>query len=137
MKKIYGYLTRFILIILFLLQVHAISSGANEPIADNELGLTAKDCALQYCKEKDGMALWLTLVNKCVNSPNPYFIEKTIENPYTSVQNYNSIHFNNIVTGSICSMMGLLGLISGYIIGTNEKINKYTKISQNDSEVEM
>ncbi len=30
----------------------AISSGANEPIADNELGLTAKDCALQYCADK-------------------------------------------------------------------------------------
>ncbi len=43
----------------------AISSGANEPIADNELGVTAKDCALQYCEELDALALWLSLVDVC------------------------------------------------------------------------
>ena len=47
--------------------VQAISSGANEPIADNELGLTAKDCALQYCEELDALALWLTLVDVCTH----------------------------------------------------------------------
>ncbi len=44
---------------------YAISNGANEPIADNQLGLTAKDCSLQYCETLDGLALWLTLAEVC------------------------------------------------------------------------
>lgn len=43
----------------------AISTGANEPIASNALGLATKDCALQFCAIKDAMALWLTLVPSC------------------------------------------------------------------------
>lgn len=45
--------------------VRAISNGANEPIADNELGLTTKDCALQYCETMDALALWMTFVSEC------------------------------------------------------------------------
>jgi hypothetical protein len=44
---------------------YAISNGANEPIADNELGLTTKDCALQYCESLDALGLWLTIVSEC------------------------------------------------------------------------
>ncbi len=43
----------------------AISNGANEPIADNELGLTTKDCAMQYCESLDALALWMTFVSVC------------------------------------------------------------------------
>lgn len=44
---------------------HAISNGANEPIADNELGLITKDCALQYCESLDALGLWMTFVSEC------------------------------------------------------------------------
>jgi hypothetical protein len=56
---------KFLHVLATVTAVSAISSGANEPIADNELGLTTKDCALQYCKELDALALWLTFVNEC------------------------------------------------------------------------
>ena len=52
--------------------VYTISSGANEPIADNELGLIARDCALQYCNSKNGYELWLSLQKRCISRPNPY-----------------------------------------------------------------
>ncbi len=58
-------LSYFLSIVVLVSSVQAISSGANEPIADNELGLTAKDCALQYCEELDALALWLSLVDVC------------------------------------------------------------------------
>ena len=51
---------------------YALSSGANEPIADKELKLIAKDCALQYCKSKNGYELWISLQKRCVERPNPY-----------------------------------------------------------------
>lgn len=44
---------------------HAINTGANEPIADNDLGIVAKECALTYCDTKDALALWLVLAPMC------------------------------------------------------------------------
>ncbi len=135
-KILFGLLSLF----LILGFVNAISSGANEPIADNELGLTAKDCALQYCEEKDGMALWLTFVNECVDSPNPYFMEKNYNPTISTSSNIFDFGVSRIVAGSICSMFGVIGLIFGYVIGTNQKINQYIKISQiedDDIQVEM
>jgi hypothetical protein len=50
--------------------IRGISNGANEPIADNQLGLTTKDCALQYCESLDALALWMTFIPECkTNSP--------------------------------------------------------------------
>lgn len=62
MKLIY-----FFVVAVVGVGVQAISSGANEPIADNELGLTAKDCAMQYCEDLDALALWLSLVDVCTH----------------------------------------------------------------------
>ena len=117
---------------LFVFQVYAISSGANEPIADNELGLTAKDCALQYCEEKDGMSLWLTLVNECVSSPNPYFMTKNINsNKENQLDEFMGV--SPIIAGSICAMLGVIGLLFGYVIGTYEKTKTYIQLDQEDS----
>ena len=56
----------------------AVLAGSNEPIADNELGLTAKDCASQYCSSKDGLGLWMTLEQMCMMDPNPYLAAQVI-----------------------------------------------------------
>ncbi len=122
-------------ILLIGIQVYAISSGANEPIADNELGLTAKDCALQYCEEKDGMALWLTLVNECVGSPNPYFMEKNIgQNQHTQINQVNQLlGVSPIIAGSICAMVGVIGLLFGYVVGTYENTKTYIQLDQDES----
>lgn len=63
---------------------YAISNGANEPIADNELGLTTKDCALQYCESLDALALWLTLVPACKT-------EKPVFNTHGSHSTYDPV----------------------------------------------
>lgn len=49
----------------------AAGAGANEPIAPNELGLTAIDCATQYCTSKDSLLLWLALENTCFSDKQP------------------------------------------------------------------
>ncbi len=97
---------------------YAISSGANEPIADNELGLTAKDCAKQYCEDKDGMGLWLTLVDECVDSPNPYFINTNKLVYENNVQQMNKI--SKLVSGLLCAISSLIGLVIGYVINDNK-----------------
>ena len=124
-----NFIKWFLFFGVILYSVYAISSGANEPIADNELGLTAKDCALQYCEEKDGMSLWLTMVNECVDSPNPYFMTKNIN----SNLNNQIYGVSPIIAGSICAMLGVVGLLFGYVIGTYEKTKVYIELDQEDS----
>ncbi len=139
----------FILLInlIYLPYIYAISSGANEPIADNELGLTAKDCALQYCESKDGMALWLTFVNECVSNPNPYgnsFSHQSSEALETNMIEVKSLEELNdplssflmqkvpsLVGGYVCASISLVGLLMGYVIGVkSEEENQYIKITQ-------
>ncbi len=133
--KFYYFLT---FIFLYMISnVNSISTGANEPIADNELGLTAKDCALQYCTVKDGMALWLTLVNECVENPNPYFINiDHLEKESEPVLNkdINTFLFkktDSLTTGISCSIMSLFGLLFGYVLGIKtEDENQYIQLNQ-------
>lgn len=92
-------------------------AGSNEPIADNELGLTAKDCASQYCNSKDGLELWLTLEQMCMMDPNPYLVEMAQQN--------EAVTWSPSVVGSICAVMGVVGIMVGFASG-----NKYTSASR-------
>ncbi len=134
LKNQYLIFLSFSILFLSINQVYSISSGANEPIADNELGLTAKDCALQYCSIKDGMALWLTMVNECVSNPNPYFVNigsKDFEKEtyYGNEEINNLIYTHRIVGASVIALCSFIGLIFGYIIGRKKAMNqKYTNL---------
>ncbi len=117
---------KYCIIIQLVSIISAISTGANEPIADNELGLTAKDCALQYCKVKDGMALWLTLANRCVEKANPYFME------IDHYVNEDFESFSKLTAGLFCAFMSTMGYYSGYFIGKVYPKNGYIKVNVKD-----
>lgn len=119
------YFILFYIANILFINVESISTGANEPIADNQLGLTAKDCALQYCSSKDGMVLWLTLMNVCVSDPNPYFIEKNKDNEVIviskmidydySLSNSMNFHIDKFVGASLIATCSLMSFFIGYI----------------------
>lgn len=117
-------------------EVYAVSSGANEPIADNELGLTAKDCALQYCSEKDGMSLWLSLVNQCVSNPNPYFRQKTHKEEVVEEVNPNELVITPFIAGSVCATMSLISLMLGYTYQKTKMDGKngYQKVNMREED---
>ncbi len=130
-----NYLKNNLFTYLFLLQlstqfigIWSISSGANEPIADNELGLTAKDCSMQHCLEKDSLGLWLSLQNVCSGvSANPYFLE--INNSETTIHN----NYSPLVVGSLCAMASVVSLILGYTVGHSyHKSFVYSKVKEED-----
>lgn len=77
--------------LLFLMTtvVHAISNGANEPIADNELGLTTKDCALQYCETLDALGLWMTFVSEC-KTKSPVLVTRGSRHTYDPVARHDA-----------------------------------------------
>lgn len=86
-----------------------VRAGTNEPIADNTLGLTARDCAANYCTSKDGLELWLSLSQECLSAANPYFAalapasEQTLWGP--------------VAVGAASAVFGVAGLAVGFASG--------------------
>ncbi len=118
-------------IYLFLLQlsiqfvgIFCISSGANEPIADNQLQLIAKDCAMQYCVDRDGLSLWLSLQNICSGqNANPYFLE---------INSNVSNDFSPFLVGTLCAMTSFISFLFGYSIGHTSFV--YSKVKEEDND---
>lgn len=117
------------------------SSGANEPIADNELGLTAQDCALQYCSNKDGLALWLVLSTSCLADFPYHGIDADNGESFLMSADPSGIsEFTGVlkwtptVAGSICAIVGLVGLLMGYSTGVRQasKIRKAVEQEHQD-----
>lgn len=94
-----------------IIGILCISSGANEPIEMTMVGEMARDCALQYCMEKDSLGLWLSLQNTCSQNPNLYFLE--INSSETNVSN----QYSPIVIGLLCAISSVISLMLGYSIG--------------------
>eukprot|EP00622_Pseudochattonella_farcimen_P004804 FR740291.1.p2 GENE.FR740291.1~~FR740291.1.p2 ORF type:complete len:120 (+),score=5.49 FR740291.1:186-545(+) len=95
---------------LLLSFVAAVLAGSNEPIADNELGLTAKDCASQYCSSKDGLGLWMTLEQSCMMDPNPYLIAQVESSISTSA-------WSPTIVGTLSAVLGVVGMMVGFASG--------------------
>ncbi len=70
---------------------------ANEPIQDNILGLFANQCASQFCKDKDGLELWLTL-----------YQARNIE--------YTPTKFTPLEVANLCVMMAIAGFTLGFLL---------------------
>jgi hypothetical protein len=126
--------TNYLKIKLFLLlfyfkTIYSISSSSNEPLPPNELGETAKDCSLQYCTDKDGMALWLSLQNVCMKmSANPYFFE--INDHVTSSHMENN-GLSPLTLGSIFACISLISFFMGYMI-SQDNIQKRDMINEKE-----
>jgi hypothetical protein len=91
--------------------VVGVMAGTNEPIADNELGLTAQSCARQYCTDKDGLLLWLNFAEKCDAVESKYIFSEETEAAVVSKK------WSPSAVGSISSIMAVVGVIIGFVSG--------------------
>ncbi len=115
----------FYQLLLFVLCSHyaliqSISSGANEPIPDNELGMTTRDCSLQFCESKDSLGLWLSLQNVCLReSANPYFLEHVavVEESYGET-------LSPFTSGTVCAFVAVVSFFLGYMISAKNENRK-------------
>lgn len=85
-------------------------AGTNEPIADNELGLTAQSCAAQYCTDKDSLLLWFNLAGKCNAADNKYIFSEVTDEASAKKWSPSAV-------GSISSIMAVVGVIIGFASG--------------------
>jgi hypothetical protein len=80
--------------------------GVNEPISMSFLGLFANDCANKFCNDKDGLELWLSLIQESSN------------NSIMMNEKYNRFIFSPLYTGIVCASVGYLSFIMTYYITT-------------------
>ena len=100
-------------------------AGANQPIPDNDLGLTAKDCS-QYCEAKDGLQLWMSIEGHCMSSSMRYTSssssssKKKTKLAAKSSSSSDETIWSPTMVGSMSAVTGLLGMLVGLASG-----NKY------------
>ena len=100
-------------------------AGANQPIPDNDLGLTAKDCS-HYCEAKDGLQLWLSIEGHCMSSSMRYTSssssssKKKTKLAAKSSSSSDETIWSPTIVGSMSAVTGLLGMLVGLASG-----NKY------------
>eukprot|EP00613_Pedinella_sp_CCMP2098_P003201 CAMPEP_0171616902 /NCGR_PEP_ID=MMETSP0990-20121206/13767_1 /TAXON_ID=483369 /ORGANISM="non described non described, Strain CCMP2098" /LENGTH=121 /DNA_ID=CAMNT_0012181283 /DNA_START=67 /DNA_END=432 /DNA_ORIENTATION=- len=109
------------LVIFSVLSAH-VSGGANEPIADNELGLTAKSCAESYCADsgKDGLQLWLSVYGGCGMNEAPTAGKKGLEAGTTQLIDEDKTaetRWSPTTVGSLSAVMASVGLMMGFAQG--------------------
>ena len=89
-------------------------TGANEPIADNELGLTAKACAEAHCASKDGLELWLTLQRECTADQTTFLAAKEVNEAKRAEA---AALWSPTAVGTVSALVGVLGLVAGFSQG--------------------
>jgi hypothetical protein len=103
-------------------------AGANQPIPDNDLGLTAKDCS-HYCEAKDGLQLWMSIEGHCMSSSMRYTSSSSSSSSSSkkktklaakSSSSSDETIWSPTIVGSMSAVTGLLGMLVGLASG-----NKY------------
>ena len=103
----------FYVLFYFLSKVentHAL--GTNAEIEENELGLTARACASNFCNNKDSLVMWLDLEWYC-HAP-----EDLIPSGFlTLLKGTDAYAFSPFIAGMFCALLGILGFMIGFCIG--------------------
>lgn len=82
----------------------------NEPVPISDFGIFVNACANLYCKDKDGLELWLTMADK---GSSEYL---------TMIEKYQNNTFSPYYTAFICASVAYLFFMFGYVL-----IRKVTK----------
>jgi hypothetical protein len=117
------------LFMAFSMLVATVSGGANEPIADNELGLTSKACAESFCgaSGKDGLELWLSMYSVCGVSEPPVG-KKAAEGGVTQLVDEGATaatvetRWSPTTVGSVSAVMASVGLMMGFAQGIKRQV---------------
>jgi len=126
----------FVLLLTQLLSVLA----ANPEIADNELGITARACADNYCVSKDSLDLWNSLEWYCHQSEKvlgdgqgPVYssVEDISQAPsrrrilsstgssslWSFFENVTTLTVTRILTALVSSVLSVVGVLVGFRVG--------------------
>ncbi len=90
----------------------------NEPVPLSSFGIFTNECAELYCKDKDGLELWLSLVNDCFYNDNNDDNNSINDNNITNrmlLQTNSRLH-SSMVVAMTCSLVALVCFVLSYTI---------------------
>ena len=90
--------------------VHAL--GSNAEIEENELGLTARACASNFCNNKDSLVMWLDMEWYC-HAPEELIPPAFLTLPKTM----DAYALSPLFAGLVCALLGILGFMIGFCVG--------------------
>lgn len=80
----------------------------NEPTPDSVFGTFTNQCSILYCKDKDGLELWLNLVNECYDNLDRRRILLVVDE--------KNIYYSALYVGVICSLVSLVCFTLTYVM---------------------
>lgn len=86
----------------------------NEPTPDSVFGTITNQCSILFCKDKDGLELWLNLVNECYD--NSIFYKRRILLDLLENDDHLIIYYNALYVGIICSLVSFICFTMTYVI---------------------
>jgi hypothetical protein len=105
-----------ILLLLFLLVFlhEAGSLGTNAEIEENELGLTARACAANFCPNKTSLDIWIAIEWYC-HAP-----EDMLPVAYRNMKSLQGVHYTRpVFAGFVCTVLGIFSFIIGFTLGVH------------------
>lgn len=76
----------------------------NEPVPMSSFGMITNQCSQQFCRDKDGLELWLSLLKDC-------FVNTAL-----MIETEEKILFSPYYTAFICASTAYLFFVFGYIL---------------------
>ncbi len=92
----------------------------NEPIPLSSFGIFTNECSQLFCKDKDGLELWLSFVNECNYNIRPMLL-----------QNNYKLH-SPLFVGLVCSLIALFCFQISYVFFRCIHIYKHNLTKLND-----
>ena len=89
---------------------HAL--GTNAEIEENELGLTSRACAANFCTGKDSLDMWLDIEWFC-HAPEEFLPPDFLTLP----KEMDAYTLPPILAGLFCTLMGIVGFLLGFCLG--------------------
>jgi hypothetical protein len=83
---------------------------SNEPITMSSFGMFTNECAFKFCKDKDGLNLWLSFINDCFYESSEPLASKS------RILLVNTRLNTPLFSAFICSSVGLVCFMMSYII---------------------
>ena len=102
-----------------LLPGHVLGLGTNAEIEENQLGLTSRACAANFCHRKDSLDMWLDIEWFCHASED--LLPAEFLNLPTGMDAYA---LSPLLAGVLCALLGMFGFLVGVCLGLKADLGR-------------
>jgi hypothetical protein len=108
-----------LLVVALIFPRHVVGLGTNAEIEENQLGLTARACAANFCHRKDSLDMWLDIEWYCHASEE--LLPTEFLNLPTGMDAYS---LSPLLAGVLCALLGIFGFLIGVCLGLKTDLGR-------------